>query len=132
MVKRRRLSILAALLKGLAAAVIFTVVCMLIMAAAVVFLGMSDTLIRVMNQIIKIMAAAIGTYISVRRGGERGFVTGAGIGAIYAAAGYILYILLGGGEFDIVELMGEMTICVAAGALTGAVCANLKPMRKSS
>jgi len=28
--------------------------------------------------------------------------------------------------FDAVELMGEMTICAAAGAVTGVVCANAK------
>ena len=128
--KRRRLSILASFLKGLAAAVIFTLVCMLLMAAAVVFFGLSDNLIRALNQLTKIFAAAAGTYIAVGRGGERGFVTGAGVGAVYAAAGYILYILLGGGGFDIVEFLGELTICTASGALTGAVCANLKPRRK--
>lgn len=129
---RRRSSAALALIKGVGAAVILTILCMLAMAAAVVFTGISDTLIRVLNQLVKILSVALGTAIAVKRGGQRGFVTGAGIGAVYSVAGYALYMLLGGFGFDIVELMGEMTVCVAAGALAGAVCANLRPVRRSA
>jgi len=128
--KKRRLGIIASLLKGLAAAVIATLLGMLIMAAAVVFLGMGDGLIRALNQVLKILSAALGTYIAVGRGGERGLLTGAGLGALYASAGYAAYICLGGGAFDPVELMGEMTICAAAGATAGVLCANMKKHRK--
>lgn len=128
--KRRRTSIVFSLLKGLVAAVLITLICMLIMAAAVVFTGMSDTLIKILNQAVKIASVAAGTCIAVKRGGERGLITGAGLGAVYAVAGYVLYMLTGGGEFDIVELLGEMTVCMASGALTGVICANLQPRRR--
>ena len=121
--KRRRTGIVIALLKGLVIAVVATLLGMLIMAAAVIFI---DGAIRIVNQILKIFAAALGTFIAVGRGGERGLITGACVGAVYAVAGYVLYICLGGAVFDAVELMGEMTICAAAGAVTGVVCANAK------
>ncbi|MBQ4090598.1 MAG: TIGR04086 family membrane protein [Clostridia bacterium] len=124
--KRRRTGIVIALLKGLVIAVVATLLGMLIMAAAVIFIGMGDGAIRIVNQILKIFAAALGTFIAVGRGGERGLITGACVGAVYAVAGYVLYICLGGAVFDAVELMGEMTICAAAGAVTGVVCANAK------
>lgn len=127
--KKRRLSILGALAKGVLTAILITLVGMLAMAAAVVFIGMSDGLIRILNQVLKILAAALGVYIAVGRGGERGLLTGAGIGAIYATLGYCMYILLGNYEFGITEFGGELTICVAAGALAGAVSANMKPAR---
>ena len=130
--KRRRLSITCSLLKGIIAAILITLAGMLIMAAAVVFLGMSDTLIRILNQVLKVCSVALGAWLAVGLGGERGFLTGAGVGAVYALMGYVLYILLGGGSFDIVELLGEMTVCVAAGALTGAVCANLRPRKHAA
>ena len=128
--KRRRISITGALLKGVATAVLITLAGMLAMAAAVIFLGMGDPLIKALNQVLKVLSVALGAFAAVGRGGERGLVTGAGVGAVYALAGYVLYILLGGGGFDIVDLIGEETICVAAGALTGAVCANLRPRHK--
>lgn len=131
--KRRRISVAGSLIKGIVTAILITLIGMLIMAAAIVFIGMSDTLIRALNQVLKILSVTLGTYLTVKRGGERGLITGAGIGAVYSLAGYLLFIFLGGNTFNITSLLGEMTICVAAGALTGAVCANLRPaMRKTA
>lgn len=128
--KRRRAQIIGAMAKGLIIAVAITLAGMLAMAAAVVFLGMSDTLIRALNQALKVIAAASGTYLAVRRGGERGFLTGAGVGAVYSVTGYALYAFLGDNDFYLTELMGEMSICMAAGAVMGAICANLRPARR--
>ena len=130
--KKRRLGAAAALAKGLIAAVLVTLLGMLLMAAAVIFIGMGDGAIRILNQFLKIIAVFIGTFLAVGRGGERGLVTGAGLGALYAAAGYVLYICLGDTPFDIVTLMGEMTICAAAGAVTGVICANMKKRKKAA
>ena len=130
--KKRRLGAAAALAKGLIAAVLVTLLGMLLMAAAVIFIGMGDGAIRILNQFLKIIAVFLGTFLAVGRGGERGLVTGAGLGALYAAAGYVLYICLGENPFDIVALMGEMTICAAAGAVTGVICANMKKRKKAA
>lgn len=129
---RRRLGIIGALARGLVAAILITLAGMLLMAAAVIFLGMSDGLIRALNQALKIVAVALGTFLSVRPGGQRGLVTGAGVGAAYSVIGYCLYVLLGGYSFGIVPLMGEMMICMASGSVTGAVCANLRPATRSA
>lgn len=130
--KKRRLNAAAAVLKGLASAVGATLIGMLIMTAAVIFLGMSDAAIRAANQFLKISAVFLGTFLAVGRGGERGLVTGAALGIIYAFAGYMLYICLGGGVFDPAALMGEMTICLAAGGACGVMCANMKKRRKAA
>lgn len=130
--KKRRLGAAAALAKGLVVAVLITLLGMLLMAAAVIFTGMGDGAIRILNQLLKISAVFIGTFLAVGRGGERGLVTGAGLGAVYAAAGYVLCVCLGGYAFDIVALMGEMTVCTAAGAVTGVICANMKKRRKTA
>jgi hypothetical protein len=57
-------------------------------------------------------------------------VTGSGIGALYAVAGYVLYALLGDNNFQVPELLGELLLSVAAGATSGAVFANLKSSKK--
>ena len=129
--KRRRTGILLSLLKGLVTAVLVTLAGMLAVSAVVIFIGMTDGAIRITNQFLKIIAAALGTFVAVGRGGERGLVTGACLGAVYAAAGYVLYICLGEAGFNPVELMGEMTICAAAGAVTGVACANMRQRQKA-
>lgn len=130
--KRRRVQAARALIRGVLAAAAITLIGMLILSAAIIFVGMSDGLLRAMNQLLKVASVALGAYLGVGRGGERGLVTGAGIGGVYAVLGYALYALLGENGFQVPELLGELLLSVAAGATAGAVFANLKPSRKNA
>lgn len=130
--KRQRVQAIRALIRGVLAAAAITLIGMLILSAAIIFIGMSDTLLKVLNQILKIASVALGAYLGVGRGGERGLVTGTGIGAVYAVVGYIMYAFMGDNSFRVTELLGELLISIAAGATAGAVFANLKPSRKSA
>lgn len=114
------------LLKGFLVSVGVTLLGMLMLAAIIIWLGMSDALLKILNQAVKVIAVTLGALACVGRGGSRGLVSGAALGAIYAVAGYCAYSLLGGGAFSILGLLGEMLICVAAGAAAGAIFANLR------
>lgn len=122
---RNRKSILKTLLAGLLVSILFTLLCMLLLAAALVLLRIPDRLLTTLNQVIKIAAVIIGTCVAVPRGGEKGLVTGTVLGLFYSVLGYVLFILLGGGSFFIRCLLGEILLAWAAGASTGAVRANL-------
>ena len=126
---KTRKSTLLALLRGLLIAVALTLACMLIMAAALVYLQMSDRLLTVLNQLVKLLAIALGTCAAVPRGGSRGLLTGVEIALVYMALGYAMYVLLGGGSFAVGNMLGEMLLGSAVGAVTGAVRANLSPRR---
>ena len=128
MPKTRRSTILA-LLRGLLISVALTLACMLAMAAALVYLQMSDRLLTVLNQLVKLLAIALGTCAAVPRGGSRGLLTGVEIALLYMALGYAMYVLLGGGSFAVGNMLGEMLLGSAVGAVTGAVRANLSPRR---
>ena len=128
MPKTRKRTLLS-LLKGLLIAVALTLVCMLAMAAALVYLQMGDRLLTVLNQLVKLLAIALGTCAAVPRGGSRGFLTGVEIVLLYMALGYAMYVLLGGGSFAVGNMLGEMLLGSAVGAVTGAVRANLSPRR---
>ena len=126
---RTRKSAALALLKGLLIAVALTLACMLLMAAALVALQRSDRLLTVLNQIVKLLAIAVGTCVAMPRGGSRGLLTGVEIALVYMALGYAMYVLLGGGSFAVGNMLGEMLLGSAVGAVTGAVRANLSPRR---
>lgn len=128
--KRRRYQAARALIRGVLAAAAVTLIGMLILSAGIIFIGMSDTMLKVLNQLLKVAAVALGTYLGVGRGGERGLATGSGVGAVYAIVGYVLYALLGDNNFQVPALLGELLLSVAAGATSGAVFANLKPSKK--
>ncbi len=118
------------LLLGLFISIAFTLLCMVGVAAIMIAVSMSDTLIRTINQFIKVIAVVIGTSAAVPRGGEKGLVSGALIALFYTVIGYICYLSLGGGCYSFISAMGELLIAAAAGAVCGAVRANLNPKRK--
>ena len=130
--KRRRAQAARALIRGVLAAAAITLIGMLILSAAIIFIGMSDAMLKVLNQVLKVASVALGAYLGVGRGGERGLLTGAGVGAVYAVIGYVMYALLGDNSFHVAELLGELLISIAAGASAGAIFANLRPSRKSA
>lgn len=127
--KNRRIQALRGWLRGLAVAVPATLAGMLLLSGAVILFSLSDGGIRIANQTLKVICVALGALCAVRPGGERGLVTGAGVGAAYAMAGYCLYALTGGAAFSLTQLLGELTVCVASGAVCGVVCSNLRPIR---
>ena len=126
MVRNRR-SILKSLALGLFTAVFVTLVAMLLLAAALVYLRFGDRLLTVLNQLLKLVSIVLGVCVAVPRGAERGLATGVLVALIYTVLGYILYLLLGGGSFAVGTMLGEMMLGSAAGAVTGAVRANLSP-----
>lgn len=114
---------------GLIIAILFTLVCMLLLAVALIYLHLPDDRLSLLNQIVKVGAVTLGTCFAVPRGGEKGLATGTLLALLYSTLGYLLYILLGGGEFALRCLLGEMLLAWATGAVTGAIRANL-PQRK--
>ena len=58
-----------------------------------------------------------------------GLVSGAVLGLGYMALGYTMYVALGGGSFAAGNMLGEMLLGSAVGAVTGAVRANMHPRR---
>lgn len=129
---RTRKSTIKSLLFGLIIAILFTIGAMLILAAALVYLQISDGALRLLNQLIKLAAIIFGVIAAVPRGGERGLATGVTLALFYIVLGYAIYILLGGGSFNIVSMLGEILLGSAVGAVTGAVRANMSPKRRKS
>ena len=124
---RRRTAL--ALARGLAAAVGLTLALMAIVAALAVWARLSDGLITALNQFMKLASILLGATVAIGRGGERGFFTGMALAMLYMALGYACYVLLGGSGFVASEMLGEILIGAAIGAIAGAVLSNMRPAR---
>lgn len=129
---RTRKNTVKSLVFGLLVAAAFTIGCMLALAAALVYSRMPDGTLRLINQLIKYSAVFLGVSAAVPRGGDKGLITGVVLALLYIILGYAMYLLLGGGSFDIGCMLGELLLGSAVGAVTGAVRANLHPKRRRS
>ena len=129
---RNRSHILKRLLLGLLAAVVFTLLAMLVLAGILMIARIGDGLLRTLNQLVKLLAVVIGVCVAVPRGSQRGLATGVLIALAYAALGYALYVALGGARFSVTAMLGEMLAGSAAGAVTGCIRANMASRRRTA
>jgi len=126
-----RKSAILSLLRGLLTAVGVTLIGMAVIAALALLARVSDGLIMALNQMLKLAAIALGALAAIGRGGERGFITGMALAMLYMALGYALYVALGGNAFAVREMLGEILIGAAIGAIAGAILANMRPRRRA-
>lgn len=120
----RRKSVFIDLFRGLLIAILLTLIATLAVAVLAICMRISDSAIRALNQAIKLGAILLGVCAAVPRGGVRGFATGATVAMTYMILGYGMYLLLGGGAFSVVAMLGEILIGAATGGMIGAVRAN--------
>lgn len=127
---KSRAQVFASILKGLLGAVALTLLLMAGIAALAVWLRISDGLLTALNQVMKLLSIVLGVTLAVGRGGQRGFLTGMTVAMLYMALGYSCYVALGGSAFVVSEMLGEILIGAAVGAVAGAVLSNLPAGRR--
>lgn len=123
---RNRQSMWTRILRGLLISIGVTLVCILIFALLMQWLKPEDTVIRVINQLIKLLSIFIGTWMIVGKGEEGGMLYGALLGLIYMAVGVGLYALLSGQQLPFTAYLSDIAMGVAGGGIAGAVVSGMK------
>ncbi len=116
---RRRDGAALAILKGVLLAVAATAVMAALFALLISLFNFSDDLIRAVNQLIKLLAVALGVRAAVPAGAEGGIPRGALVGLCYMAAGVMVYALLTGQRLTAFAYLADLLLGVAAGGLIG-------------
>lgn len=128
---RTRTQVLLSMLKGLLCAVALTLLLMVGVAALALGVRVTDGALTALNQVMKLLSILLGVTVAVGRGGRRGFLTGMTVAMLYMALGYGCYVALGGNAFVVTQMLGEILIGAALGAVAGAVLSNLPaPQRR--
>ena len=116
---RRGIGKKGAFWKGLLAAIGFTLAAVLVFALVLSFTDMSDGVIRVVNQVIKVAAILAGVFVIVPCGSENGIRRGALLGVVYMGAGVLLYALLSGQKLTVMGYLMDVLMGLAVGGLSG-------------
>ena len=98
-----------------------TLACVLLFALLMQWLRPSDTVVRVVNQLIKLASIFVGVRVMVGRGSDRGLMWGALLGLIYMALGVGLYALLSGQQLPFTAYLSDLAMGVAGGGIAGAI-----------
>ena len=107
-----------------AAAVIASLVFVLIFTLIIQLFSLPMTAVKPVNQVFKIVSIAVGGLIFIR--GEKGLIKGLIYGLIAVIATYLLYGLISGSLSISWFFAVEIVIGMAAGAITGIIAVNIK------
>lgn len=107
------------ILKGVLLAIAVTAALVAAFALVISLFDLSDGVIRTVNQALKLLAVYVGVRAAVQPGSERGLLRGAAVGAVYMAAGVMVYALLTAQGLTPFAYAADVLMGVAAGGLIG-------------
>ena len=112
------------ILKGTGLALALSFLGVIILASILRVTPLSDGVIYPVNQTLKVISTALGALLFVR--GEKGFIKGGIIGALFTALSYLSFSAIGG-DFSLSWLIfAELALAVFSGMVCGAIAVNLR------
>lgn len=114
-----------ALWHGLLISVLATTAAVMVFALVIGLTDVSDGVIRIVNQLIKIGAIFLGVHAIVPRGAENGVRKGAALGLIYMGMGVLIYALLSGQKLTAMGYIIDLFMGIAAGGLSGMILSSM-------
>ena len=124
---RRNTKSLGRLLRGLGVSVLTTLVGVALFSLLMQWVKPSDGVIRVFNQVLKLLSIALGVWSAVGRGGEKGLMRGAAVGLGYMGLGVALYAILSGQQAAFSSYLADLAMGVAGGGIVGMILSNISP-----
>ena len=113
------------ILKGLGAALLVTVAGVAVFALLMQWLRPAEGMVRLVNQVLKLVSIGAGVYVAVGKGCEGGLLKGALVGLLYMAIGVGMYALLSGQSAPVSAYLADLGMGVAGGGIVGMILSNL-------
>ena len=113
------------ILKGLLVAIGVTVAGVAIFALLMQWLRPAESMVRIVNQVLKLVSIGAGVYVCVGRGCEGGLLKGALVGLLYMAIGVGMYALLSGQGASTGAYLADLGMGVAGGGIIGMILSNI-------
>ncbi len=110
--------------KATLAAVIFSLVFVLVFTFIVKVFLIPTTAVKITNQICKTLCIAAGGVLFLR--GEHGLIKGAIFGAVASILAWLLFGAIGGALIFSWKLLAELALGAIAGAISGIIAVNFK------
>lgn len=110
--------------KGVCLGVIFTLLCVLIFALVIKLASLPVSVIKPVNQFIKVMGVFVGCFFSLK--GKKGFLKGAICGLLIFLITYLVFALISGTQIFNGKFFIDLIFAVVSGVISGSVAVNIK------
>ena len=111
-------------LKAAALSLIFGLCGVLIFALIVKFAAPTETVIKIVNQIIKVLSVFLGCVFAVK--GKLGIVKGGVSGAVFTVLLYAVFAIMSGARLFSLEMLIDFAFTAVIGAISGIIAVNMK------
>lgn len=112
------------IIKGVATVVIITLVSVLIFAGVVKLATLNSSVIKAVNQFIKIVSIFLGCSFTIKA--SKGLVKGVLVGAVSTIITYLLFALIGGGVAFGLNFILDVVLGLIVGGISGVIAVNFK------
>ncbi len=112
-------------IKGVAVGTGLSVVGVLALAFIYRLTGISDGMIRIINQLLKVASVFFGTLVCVREDRKKGLMKGSIVGICYTLATYIVFSLLSSSMAFNLSFVFDLLFGGVMGAICGVLAINM-------
>lgn len=116
--------IVSNIIKGTLFAVLFVLAGVLIFAVVIKIFDLSSSVIKPVNQVIKVVSVFCGALFCIR--GKAGLLKGLIIGVCSVILTYLLFALMGGEKLFGIGFLLDLVFGAVAGIISGIISVNLK------
>ena len=110
---------LLTVLKGALFSLILSLLSILVFAFIIKLTSLSDSLIKPINQVIKVISILFGCFMAFKKDGEKTLFKGAIIGVLYIVLAFLLFSALNGSF----EFSATIFLDILFGLAVGVICA---------
>ena len=114
------------IIKGAFFAVFASLVLVLIFAFIIKLTNLSDSLVKPINQAIKVLSILAGVFYAARRNKGQRLLKGIFVGAIYVVLSFIVFSILDGSFNLSVTILNDLLFGAIAGGVSGIIVSLIK------
>ena len=124
MEKSEKSAFFGTIIKGASISVVFLTASILIFAGLITATGLSDAVIKPVNQFIKVISIFLGCFFSIKE--SKGFLKGLIIGLLFTVISYLLFALIGGNLSFGFPFVVDILFGGAVGLISGILTVSVK------
>lgn len=114
-------------IKGVVISAIISLVGILVFALIIKLTGLSSSVIKAVNQFIKVISMFLGCFFSITE--NKGLIKGIVLGVSYTVIIYLLFLIMGVNAFS-VSFIIELIVMGILGGIFGIIIVNMRSKRK--
>lgn len=111
-------------IKGVSCAVLISIVGVLVLAFIYRLTGIGDFVIKIINQVIKVVSIFVGTMVCTKNDKTKGLLKGGIVGFFYTLVTYLVFSLLSSTFSIQINFVYDLLFGIIMGSICGVMCVN--------